>query len=133
MLAGEREKLFQRGVDLFNQEDFFECHEALEDLWTSSRQPERWFLQSLLHFAVGLYHHRRGNSVGTVRQLEKGLEKIQGYLPVWGGIETACIEKEARRCLVLVEAGKRIERFPKIEPFCAYAPRAIPAPVRRVS
>ena len=133
MPTREQEALFQRGIDLFNREEFFECHEVLEELWTPTRQPERWFLQSLIHFAVGFYHHRHGNSVGAVRQLNKGLKKIQGYLPAWGGIETAAIEREARNCLAIVEAGKRIERFPKIELFSPYAPGPAPAPVRHSS
>ena len=130
MSTREQEELFRRGIDLFNQDEFFECHEVLEELWTPTRQPERWFLQSLIHFAVAFYHHRRGNRAGAVRQLNKGLKKIQGYLPAWGGIETAAIEEEARRCLEFVEAGKPIESFPKIEPFAPYAPGPIAALAR---
>ncbi len=133
MPTREQEDLFRRGIDLFNREEFFECHEVLEELWTHTRQPERWFLQSLIHFAVGFYHHRRGNSIGAVRQLNKGIKKIQGYLPAWGGLETAAIEAEARRCLALVEAGKRIESFPKIEPFGPYVPGPEPAAASRLS
>ena len=133
MATLEQEELFRRGIDLFNQEEFFECHEVLEELWTPTRQPERWFLQSLIHFAVGFYHHHRGNPVGAVRQLNKGLKKIQGYLPAWGGIDTSAIEKEARHCLAIVEAGQPIERYPKIEPFAAYLPRPVPAPVHHPS
>ena len=94
----------------------------LEEVWTPTRQPERWFLQSLIHFAVGFYHHQKDNSIGATRQLRKGLEKIQAYLPEWGGIGTASIEAEARRCLATIESGGRIEEFPKIQQFEEYAP-----------
>ena len=128
METHEQENLFRRGIHLFNQEEFFECHEVLEELWAPSRQPERWFLQSLIHFAVGFHHHRLGNAVGCVRQLNKGLRKIQEYLPAWGGIETESIERKVQYCLGLVEADQPIETFPKIEPFCAYAARVTPIP-----
>lgn len=107
--------LFDHGIDLFNRCEFFECHEVLEQIWTPSTQPERWFLQSLIHFAVGFYHHQRNNPDGATRQLSKGLRKIQSYLPEWGGVRTGAIEQEARRCLATIEAGGRVEIFPKIE------------------
>jgi predicted metal-dependent hydrolase len=116
--------LFDEGIELFNRCEFFDCHEVLEEIWTPTEQPERWFLQSLIHFAVGFYHHQRGNFVGATRQLRKGLRKIQGYLPEWGGVRTAAIEEEARRCLEIIEAGGRVEIFPKIEQFAAYRPQA---------
>ena len=115
--------LFDEGVELFNRCEFFDCHEVLEEIWTPTKQPERWFLQSLIHFAVGFYHHQRGNFAGATRQLRKGLRKIQGYLPEWGGVRTAAIEQEARRCLEIIEAGRRVEIFPKIEQFAAYRPQ----------
>jgi hypothetical protein len=107
--------LFQHGIDLFNRREFFECHEYLEEVWTPTEQPDRWFLQGLIHFAVGFYHHQNSNVVGATRQLRKGLKKIQGYLPEWDGVNTAAIEREARRCLEVIEAGGRVEEFPKIE------------------
>ena len=114
MSGPDPRKLFQEGVDLFNAEEFFECHEALEEVWTHSRQPDRWFLQALIHFAVGFYHHSRGNRNGTVRQLRKGAMKIQGYLPEWDGVLTAEIEQQVRQRLADVEAGRAFEGYPRI-------------------
>lgn len=105
---------FNRGIELFNRCAFFECHEELEELWTGAREPQRRFLQSLIHFAVGFHHHQRGNAVGAARQLAKGLDKIQPYLPVWGGVDTAALERASRRCLAVIEAGGTIVDFPRI-------------------
>jgi len=121
-MARDPQTLFNRGIELFNRCEFFECHEVLEELWTTAHQPERWFLQSLIHFAVGFYHHQHGNAAGASRQLTKGLRKIQAYLPEWGGVQTAAIEQDARRCLAVVEAGGKIENFPKVEQFAPYRP-----------
>jgi uncharacterized protein len=115
--------LFDLGIQHFNRSEFFECHEVLEEIWTTAEQPERWFLQSLIHFAVGFYHHQqRDNLAGASRQLGKGLRKIQGYLPEWGGVRTALIEREARHCLATLEAGGKIDAFPKIEQSGPYQP-----------
>ena len=128
-------KLFQQGLDLFNRGEFYDCHEVLEELWTPTKQPDRWFLQSLIHFAVGFYHHRNGNVIGARRQLGKGIKKIQGYLPDWDGVDTAAIEREVRRCLEMIEAGARVERFPTITQLGPYpGPKTgwpAPGPVSR--
>jgi hypothetical protein len=114
-MTRESAALFDQGIALFNRGEFFDCHEVLEEVWTPSRQPERWFLQALIHFAVGFYHHQRGNMKGATRQLRKGLRKIEAYLPEWGGVRTGAIEQHARRCLAIIDHGGRIEVFPQIE------------------
>jgi len=121
-MEGDPQTLFNHGVELFNRGEFFECHEVLEQIWTSAAQGERWFLQSLIHFAVGFYHHQRGNQKGACRQLAKGLSKIQGYLPEWRGVRTDGIEREARRCLGIITSGGKIEAFPKIDQVIPYQP-----------
>ena len=115
--------LFDEGIELFNRCEFYDCHEVLEEVWTPTRQPERWFLQALIHFAVGFYHHQRGNVAGATRQLRKGLRKIQPYLPEWGGVRTQAIEQQARRCLEIIEQGGRIGMFPKIDRCGPYSGR----------
>ena len=106
--------VFQRGIDLFNAEEFFECHEFLEEVWTLSQQPDRWFLQALIHFAVGFYHHGRGNRNGATRQLRKGLRKIEQYLPEWDGVNTGEIGRAVRKRLEKIESGRPFDRYPKI-------------------
>lgn len=115
MSESDPQTLFQQGIDLFNAQDFFVCHEVLEEVWTYSQQPDRWFLQALIHFAVGFYHHRRGNRNGAMRQLRKGLRKIQGYLPEWDGVLTGDIEREVRMRLLMLEAGGTFPFYPRIE------------------
>ncbi len=121
--ARDSPALFDQGIALFNRCEFYDCHEVLEEVWTPTLQPERWFLQSLIHFAVGFYHHQRGNDKGAARQLRKGLHKIAAYLPEWGGVRTAEIEQQARRCLEIIERGGQIETFPRIERCGAYSGR----------
>jgi predicted metal-dependent hydrolase len=109
----------QRGIDLFNSRRFFECHEVWEEVWTPERGPRRLFLQSLIHFAVGLYHTERGNPVGAGRQLRKGLRKLAGYLPACEGIDTARLHGECLTALQRIEAGAAFD-YPRI-----HAPRQI--------
>jgi predicted metal-dependent hydrolase len=108
------EPLFRHGIELFNRERFFECHEVLEEVWTPTRGPERLFLQALIHFAVGFYHHQRRNQAGAERQLRKGLKKIGGYLPSFLGVATEPLRAEVASRLLVIERGGEVQRFPRI-------------------
>src|SRR4051812_24959221 len=91
-----------RGILQFNDREFFECHETLEEIWTTEHGPRRLFLQALIHHAVGFYHHQRGNSEGAQRQLRKGLTKLIVYLPGYEGIDTARLHKDMQRALEMI-------------------------------
>ena len=106
--------LFTLGIELFNRQAFFECHEVLEDLWRPTRGPRRLFLQAVIHLAVGFYHHQRANPTGAGRQLRKGLKKVAGYLPEFDGVDTARLYREALTWLEAAVRGQDPERFPEI-------------------
>jgi predicted metal-dependent hydrolase len=88
------EELFRHGVRLFNEGRFYDCHEVLEDLWRPTQGAQRLFLQAIIHFAVGLYHHEQNNPDGAERQLRKCLKKLAGYLPEFEGVNTEALYRE---------------------------------------
>jgi len=108
-LSLAREPLFQRGVALYRSGAFFECHEVLEDLWRPIRGPHRLFLQSVIHFAVAFYHLERGNRLGAGRQLRKGLRKLEHYLPLYEGVDTATFYGDGQVCLERILRGEAPE------------------------
>ncbi len=101
-----REPLYLRGIKLYRAGEFFECHEVLEELWTPMRGPHRLFLQALIHFAVAFYHQHRHNPLGAERQLRKALRKLERYLPVYEGVDTATLYQEGQDCLRRIQAGE---------------------------
>jgi len=103
-----------QGIELFNRQAFFECHEVLEDLWRPTHGPRRLFLQGVIHLAVGFYHHQQANPTGAERQLRKGLKKLAGYLPEFDEVNTALLYREALACLETIVNGRGPERFPEI-------------------
>ncbi|MCB0833962.1 MAG: DUF309 domain-containing protein [Bacteroidetes bacterium] len=67
----------RRAQQLFNEEAFFECHEALEALWKEAEDPEvKLLLQAVIHVAVALHHRKEGNLNGFENQVRKGLIKL---------------------------------------------------------
>jgi uncharacterized protein len=101
-----REPLYLRGIELYRAGEFFTCHEVLEELWTPMRGPHRLFLQALIHFAVAFYHQQRRNPLGAERQLRKALRKLERYLPMYEGVDTATLYREGQECLRRILAGE---------------------------
>jgi len=70
----------RKGIELFNNREFFECHEVLEDQWRREMSDLKDLYQSIIKIAVGFYHAERKNYVGAVKVLRKGLRQIEPYL-----------------------------------------------------
>jgi predicted metal-dependent hydrolase len=88
--------LFNRGIDLFNRNQFFEAHEVLEDVWRALSESEsksksiarpcdssenrslRLHLQALIQLAVAFHHQSTGNTVGASSVLERALRNLDG-------------------------------------------------------
>ncbi len=105
---------YREGIALFNHAHFLECHEVLEAIWTLERGPRRMFLQSLIHFAVAFHHYSTGNTDGARRQFSKALQKMAGYLPEYGGIDTWRLYTDGTRWKEALNAGVAIDESPKL-------------------
>ena len=69
----------ERGLELMRAERWFDAHEALEDEWRDAPEPERDFLQGLVHVTVAWHHAANGNRPGAERQLEKAARRLGPY------------------------------------------------------
>src|SRR6185503_8745564 len=93
------EKIFAQGVALFNQKEFFECHDAFEELWQEERSERRLFLQGLIQAAVGCHHLSNGNTTGAISQYNKSLDKLRKYADDYMGLNMKIFRTEIERCL----------------------------------
>lgn len=107
--------LLVRGIEEFNQREFFECHETLEVLWRSEPHPVRYLYQGILHVGVGYYHLGRGNHHGALTKLRTGCELLEFYAPRCQGVEVAPLLAAARDAHERLEALGR-ERMGEFEP-----------------
>ena len=103
------------GIAHFNAGEFYECHETLEDVWMQESGPRRYFLQAIIHFAVAFYHGERNNAVGAVRQLRKGLSKLDAYRPAYEGVDTERLYQVGESALSLLLSGQPMPAPPQIE------------------
>lgn len=89
---------YLKGVQLFNQHEFFACHDELEDLWTETLGPEREFYQGLIHAAVALFHFEGGNLGGARKMHDSASAYLSGYEPTSVGIDVTKFLGQMRHC-----------------------------------
>lgn len=101
----EADRLFRRGVALFNGVRYWHAHEAWETLWRAAPDEERDFYQGLIQVAAGLLHLQRRNLRGARNKLAEGLAKLEQYQPAHRGVFVNELIGEARRILDDLEGG----------------------------
>ena len=67
---------FLSGIELFNREQFYECHDVLEEIWLEEVGEERLFLQGMIQVAVAFYHYQNGKRGAARSMLKLALEKL---------------------------------------------------------
>jgi len=82
---------FERGVAHFDAREFFEAHEAWEELWLRAAEPQKTFLQGIIQLAAAFHHYQRGNSSGAKSLLAAGITKLEGFQPSHCGIDVAAL------------------------------------------
>jgi predicted metal-dependent hydrolase len=95
----------ERGVELIRTGAYFEAHEELEDEWREAPEPERDFLQGLVHVTVSWYQAGRGNRPGCERQLEKAQRRLSAYRPRHRGVDVDTVLEDVAHARELVESG----------------------------
>jgi predicted metal-dependent hydrolase len=113
MEEGAYHPLYLKGIEYFNQCDFFESHEAWEELWTEEQGPSRKFLQGLIQAAVALHHFGNGNIRGAKKLYYGSHGYLVPYQPSHMGLNVERFLADMDRCFAEVVAST--EEFPKLE------------------
>src|SRR5690242_13966201 len=82
---------FEEGATLFNAGQYFDCHEAWEDVWRELHGDERRFVQGLIQIAVGLYHASRWNVAGARGLFARAVARLEGFAPDYGGVQVSAL------------------------------------------
>ena len=71
-----KEEALEEGVQLFNEERFWECHEILEQAWHVSKGLERDAIQSIILTAAAFVHHQKGEEEICLSILKRARAKM---------------------------------------------------------
>lgn len=85
MSAVENER-YHDALRLFNEEEFFDCHDVLEELWAETQGEEKKFLQGLIQAAIALFHFGNENFGGAKKLYLSSRKLLDLYPAEMGGI-----------------------------------------------
>ena len=110
---GELPELVLKGIEEFNRDEFYECHEYLEEAWMQEPRRVRFLYQGILQVGVGFYHQQNGNWRGATGLLRNGTQRLKEFEPETRGIDVAKLVRQCERCLEeLEELGReRVREF----------------------
>jgi uncharacterized protein len=96
---------YKEGISHLRAGRFFDAHEELELAWRAAPAGERDFYQGLVHVAVAWYQAGRGRTIGTTRQLEKALRRLEPYEPDHGGLDVRDLRGQLQAAYETVLSG----------------------------
>ena len=100
-------KDIQKGIDLFNDCDYFSAHDFFEDIWMDSSGEEKDFYQGLVQISVGCYHLICGNMPGAKSQIKKGMDKLSKFIPEYNKLNLSELISKLKKILIDLESNKK--------------------------
>ena len=95
------EENFLNALNLFNDQKWYEAHDAFEDIWNTIDGDERQIIQGILQVAVSQFHLSKGNLNGATILLGEGLGRIKNRTKINLGIDLQtfckCLEELLRK------------------------------------
>ncbi|MFI5449161.1 MAG: DUF309 domain-containing protein [Candidatus Bathyarchaeia archaeon] len=89
----EKGAALRLGLDLFNQERYWESHEALESVWLTAIGREKRLLQGLILAAAALVHLQKGEDDVALSILNRASEKFRNDKGSYSGIDIGKLEE----------------------------------------
>ena len=95
------EDIFLDALKLFNNQKWYEAHDAFEDIWNTVDGDERQIIQGILQVSVSQFHLSKGNINGATILMGEGLGRIKNRTNINLGIDLElfceCLEELLRK------------------------------------
>jgi predicted metal-dependent hydrolase len=104
----------KRGIDLFNQKEFFEAHEELELAWRAETDYVKELYRGILQVGVAYYHIAKMNFMGAKKMFERALGWLSLYPDVYYDINVKQLKIDAELAYktLLTLGPQQINTFP---------------------
>ena len=89
---------YREGLRLFNEEEFFECHDVLEELWSETIGAEKKFIQGLIQASIALFHFGNENFGGAKKLYISSRKNLDPYGDQFMGILLGDFLNDFQRC-----------------------------------
>jgi len=108
-------KLYFDGIQLFNNHEYFDAHEAWEDIWHMAYGVKHEFYQGMIQCAVALEHFRRSNPRGVISLFKSYQPKFRNVSGVFMGLNVTEFLAEMREVLLPVISASPVPQRGEIE------------------
>ena len=98
-----KNELIKHAKSLFNEERFWECHEALEVIWRRESGQEKEILQGIILTAAALVHYQRGRYQVSLSVFKRAYEKLRKHQGLYFGIDIDSLKSRVTTILVTGE------------------------------
>ena len=96
---------FKKGLELFNQKDYFECHEVIEGLWlaTPDEDAYRDLYKGVIQAAAAIHQFERGILTGARGLCRTAVAYLERYRPEALGLNVEKFVEEMKSCFTALE------------------------------
>ncbi|MCY4490255.1 MAG: DUF309 domain-containing protein [Thaumarchaeota archaeon] len=91
-----KEEGIKDGIFYFNNERFWECHEAFEGVWNKCFGREKDLVQGIILVAVAFAHGQKNDQSIGIGMLSRALEKLGNSPAAYNGINIDNIRKKSK-------------------------------------
>jgi predicted metal-dependent hydrolase len=103
----EKETGIKDGVFYFNNERFWECHEAFEGVWKECYGREKEIVQGIILLAVAFAHAQKNDYLIGLGMLGRALEKLGNSPSMYHDIDVDRIRKK----IISMQESKTLTKF----------------------
>ncbi len=96
-------QMWLQGINEFNRQEYYACHDTLEALWMDSIDPDKKFYQGVLQIAVACHHLQNHNLKGAAILLGEGIGRLRYYQPVYAKIDVTELIQSSHHLLQHVQ------------------------------
>ena len=91
---------FTQGLHLFNEGEFFECHEVIEDLWLETLEEDvyRDLYKGVIQAAAAIYQFDRGILSGAIGLYQTSIVYLEKYKPSALGLDVVSLIDGMKIC-----------------------------------
>jgi predicted metal-dependent hydrolase len=97
-------ELALRGLQLYNQGEYFEAHEVLEAAWRQDQTPGRQLYQGILQVGIAYLQIQRGNYVGALKMFLRARRWLDPLPYQCRGVQVAQLRQDARSAQAALKA-----------------------------
>jgi predicted metal-dependent hydrolase len=96
----------QQGFALFNQEKYYEAHEAFETAWRKTKAPDREFYRALLQISGGFFRLGQNRPKAAIKFFCHALKWLSLFPDEHLGVDVSMLKKDLNVIIDTIDKGE---------------------------